>query len=236
MKFYLPSEKEKKTYQLCKALQKDDPTSLHLLAQLLAFLESCRPAIRLASLHYRRLQSSLIQQVTLNNGPYQGTVNLNKIARKKLHWWIANIHQLNGSPICPPTTEMTITSDASKIGWGVTCGNLSTRGLWSHPKQAFYVNLLVLKAAFLAIRTFLKQHSNMSVKLRLDNTTAVSYINNQGGTRSPIPMSITLNQWNWCLQHKVFIRVEYPQVSWIPWPTGSREHASIQATGKYGHK
>lgn len=46
--------------------------------------------------------------------------------------------------------------------------------------------------------------SNVSVKLRLDNTTAISYINNQGGTRSPSLMSLTLNMWNWCFQCNIF--------------------------------
>ena len=47
------------------------------------------------------------------------------------------------------------------------------------------------------------------MKLRLDNTTAVAYINNQGGTRSPSLTSLTLEQWNWCLQHNILITAEH---------------------------
>jgi hypothetical protein len=102
MRFYLPPEKIAKTYRLCKALMKANPAPLHPLSQLLGFLESCRPAVWLAPLHFRHLQSSLIEQVALNNGGYHGTVRLSGPARNELYCWIQNIHQVNGSPIRPP--------------------------------------------------------------------------------------------------------------------------------------
>ena len=126
MKFYLPQTKVAKVLDLCKSLLKENPISLHLLAQLQGFLESCRPAVWLAPLHFRHLQSCLIQQVALNKGSYQGTVVLDSQAREELQWWITNIKRVNGSPIHPPATEMVITSDASKMGWGATFCNLSS--------------------------------------------------------------------------------------------------------------
>ena len=91
----------------------------------------------------------------------------------------------------PPATEMVITSDASKMGWGATYGNLSTNGHWSK-QEALHINVLELKATFLAVQAFLKNQLNLAVKLRLDNTTAVTYINNQGGTSSASLTSLTL--------------------------------------------
>ena len=126
-----------------------------------------------------------------------------------IQWWITNIKQVNGSPIQPPATEMMITSDASKMGWGATCGNLSTNGRWSNQESLLHINVLELKATFLAVQAFLKHQSNLSVKLRLDNTTAIAYINNQGGTRSPSLTSLTLELWNWCLQQSILITAEH---------------------------
>jgi hypothetical protein len=104
---------------------------------------------------------------------------------------------------------MMITSDASKMGWGATCGNLSTNGRWSNQESLLHINVLELKATFLAVQDFLKHQSNLSVKLRLDNTTAIAYINNQGGTRSPSLTSLTLELWNWCLQQSILITAEH---------------------------
>ena len=103
MKFYLPQTKVAKVLDLCKSLLKENPISLHLLAQLQGFLESFRPAVWLAPLHFRHLQSCLIQQVALNKGSYQGTVLLDPQAREELQWWITNIKRVNGSPIHPPS-------------------------------------------------------------------------------------------------------------------------------------
>ena len=77
-----------------------------------------------------------------------------------------------------------------------------------------HINVLELKATFLAIQAFLKNQSNLAVKLRLDNTTAVTYVNNQGGTRSPSLTLLTLELWNWCLQRNILITAEHlPGVS-----------------------
>ena len=87
---------------LCKSLLRENPIPLHLLSQLLDFQESCRPAVWFAPLHFRNLQSCLIQQVAFNKGSYHSTVTLDAQAQEELKWWIWNIKQVNGSPICLP--------------------------------------------------------------------------------------------------------------------------------------
>ena len=61
---------------------------------------------------------------------------------------------VNGSPIHPPATEMVITSDASKMGWGATFGNLSTNGRWSKQESDLHINVLELKATFFSNTSF----------------------------------------------------------------------------------
>ena len=48
-----------------------------------------------------------------------------------------------------------------------------------------HINCLELLAATLAVKAFLKDQRGVSVKLQLDNQTAVAYISNMGGTVSP---------------------------------------------------
>ena len=86
---------------------------------------------------------------------------------------------------------------------------LKTLTCWSHRESLLHINVLELKAAFLATQSFLKYQANIVVKFRLDNTRAVSYINNQGGTCSPILTSQTLELWNWCLRHNILLKAEY---------------------------
>ena len=71
-----------KTIELCKALLQNRTVSLRELAQLLGFLESTRPAVWLAPLHFRHLQYCLIQQLALNKGSY-GQPRISPIASKE---------------------------------------------------------------------------------------------------------------------------------------------------------
>ena len=75
-------------------------------------------------------------------------------------------------------------------GWGATCKGISTRGPWSPQEQTLHINCLELLAATLAVQTFVKEKSGISILLRIDNTTAVAYINRKGGTVSPTLLNL----------------------------------------------
>ena len=61
---------------------------------------------------------------------------------------------------------------------------LALKGPWSPEEKKLHINCLELMAAFLVLRTFLRSHPVSHVHLRMDNQTAVAYINNMGGTVS----------------------------------------------------
>ena len=86
---------------------------------------------------------------------------------------------------------MVIESDASKLGWGASCQGISTGGPWSAQEKSQHINCLELLAATLALQTFVKNEREVSVLLKIDNTAAVAYINNQGGTVSKDLVSLT---------------------------------------------
>ena len=64
-------------------------------------------------------------------------------------------------------------------------------------------------AATLAVKTFLKNKSRMSVLLRLDNTTAVAYINNLWGTVSKDLVDLAKSLWMWCLERNINIIAQH---------------------------
>ena len=51
-----------------------------------------------------------------------------------------------------------------------------------------------------AIKSFCKNRASIQVKLLMDNTTAVAYINRMGGS-SPVLASLVYEIWQWCLHH-----------------------------------
>ena len=58
----------------------------------------------------------------------------------------------------------------------------------------------------LAVQTFVKNQSDVSVPLRLDNTTAVAYINHLGDTLSPQATSSVKDLWLWCLRQRILLK------------------------------
>ena len=45
--------------------------------------------------------------------------------------------------------------------------------------------------------------------LKIDNSTAVVYINNQGGTVSKTLVTLTKDLWMWCLERNIHIQAQH---------------------------
>lgn len=80
---------------------------------------------------------------------------------------------------------------------------------WSPKEAAQHINYLQLLAAFLAIKAFGKTWQNTAVLLRLDNVTAVSYINQKGGTVSKALCQLAITIWNWCTERNITLQAEH---------------------------
>ena len=209
MSLSLPEKKILNIQNKCQRLIRNPTASARTVASLIGTLEAARPAIWQAPLHYRQLQIQVIKSLQASQDNYETLMSLNSKAHTELQWWLHNIATVNGSTINPPAPELYITSDASKAGWGACCQNLTANGRWSPLEAKDHINVLELKAAFLVTKAFLKDQSNITVCLRMDNTTAVAHINNKGGTRSPQLVNLTLELWQWCLQKSILITAQH---------------------------
>ena len=136
-------------------------------------------------------------------------VNLSKEAKLDLIWWTNNLPSLRGSPILPPTPDLTISSDVSKIGWGASWGTIRTGGPWNIYESQDHINILELKAAFFALKSFMKDQSNKVICLKIDNSTALAYLNNKGGTHSHQLLHLTLEVWKWCETKHLYLPAEH---------------------------
>ena len=203
MMISLLAKKANKILDCCRRLLVSQSITLRNLASLLGLLESSRPAIWRAPLHFRHLQSDLIRGLQMNQESYDASIALSPSARAELAWWLKHTLNANGSPVHLPLPNMIITTDASKKGWGAVHQSLQTNGRWSQKESLQHINFLELKASFLALKTFLKGKSHVTVSLQLDNTTAIAY-NNKGGTRSPQLMTLALEMWDWCQARDIF--------------------------------
>ena len=129
-----------------------------------------------------------------------------------MKWWTDLEKAPLGALICPPEPRVTVHTDASNKGWGaVLNGQTQTGGPWSSEQAAHHINYLEMLAAFLTMKAFGKAWQNITVLLRMDNITAVTYmyINQKGGTVSQPLCQLALTIWTWCARRNISLLAEH---------------------------
>lgn len=101
-----------------------------------------------------------------------------------LNWWLNKIPSVK-NPVRLYNFKAEIFSDASLTGWGAHCNQVSVHGFWSVQERKSPINHLELIAAFLAIKCFAREYKDCEILVRIDNTTAIAYINRMGGVQYP---------------------------------------------------
>ena len=81
-----------------------------------------------------------------------------------------------------PDIDYLLYTDATESGLGAHGGITSIGGRWSDDE--IHLNVLALLAIELTLKAFLKDSNKKRVRIFSDNTTAVTYINKQGGIKS----------------------------------------------------
>ena len=176
-----PSKNKQIRAEARKMMRMAEPPSARTLARLLGKMNSTTCVIPPAPLFYRSLQMALSNTLETHSQNYEGLVMLLPDSLEELQWWDTEMSKWNGKTLLKREVDMVIDSDASLQGWGARCGTQTTRGAWSQRETALHINCLELLAATLAVQSFAKGQSRLNILLRIDNTTAVAYINHLGG-------------------------------------------------------
>ena len=80
---------------------------------------------------------------------------------------------------------------------------ISTGGQWAEWEQEIHINILELKAALFGIKSLAKGFSH--IRLMIDNTTAVAYINKMGGTKSKACNELAQQIWQWAISTNTWL-------------------------------
>ena len=185
--------KAKMTQSFMNVLENQNNVKIRKLAEAVGLMVASFPAVVYGKLYYRRCDNFKTLALKQNQGNYEARVRIPAGACDDLRWWLHNTPS-SYAPIRRKSPEIELTSDASKIGWGGTCGNSRTGGNWTVREKDKHINELELKAALFTIKAFCYSMRNKHVLIRIDNTNAVIYINNQGG-RSEGCNCITRELW-----------------------------------------
>ena len=80
---------------------------------------------------------------------------------------------------------------------------------WNCIENKCHINALELQAAFFCLKAFCKNKTRLHVLLKLDNTTAVVYINKKGGTISASCNKVAKDIWNWAQGQDTWITASH---------------------------
>ena len=209
MELRLPGGKIKGIQTDTKKILITQAVSALELSRLLGKLNSTTQAIPAAPLFYRNLQDALKKTLEHSQQNYSAAVSLSPEAREELQWWVDHFTNWNGRSLISRKVQLTLETDASLTGWGATCEGTRTGGPWSREEQHLHINCLELLAAILAVKCFAKSKRSIKILLRMDNTSAIAYINKLGGTVSHVLNNLTKQLWLWCMERDISLQAQH---------------------------
>ncbi|KAB0790851.1 hypothetical protein PPYR_15077, partial [Photinus pyralis] len=205
MTIYIPDSKKQNLKKLISLFVSKKQCKIRTLVGTLI---SICPAIRYSWLFTKRLEREKFLALKGNNYNFDKTMSLTKEVKIDLLWWSKNI-SVGYNHIRDTEYKLEIFSDASRSGWGAVSNNKTVHGFWSEKELSHHINYLELLAAFHGLKKFAKNFKFCNCLLRIDNTTAVAYINKMGSIQYPHLNKLTREMWLWCKQRHIFIKAVY---------------------------
>lgn len=203
----LPTEKRNRIKLELENLKKLKRCKIRKFAQLIGLLVSACPAIEYGWLYTKQLERLKFLNLQ-ENGDYDRYMTLPRSLLPDIDWWL-NVIDHSVLKIRNDKYSLEIFSDASTTGWGAACNEQTASGQWSNSELLLHINNLELLAAYFALKVFAKNCYDCQILLRVDNTTAVSYINRMGGIQYPHLTKVTKDIWQWCESRKIFVVASY---------------------------
>ena len=132
-----------------RAVQKHRKNSLLItirdIVKIIGKIVASLPAVMYGPLHYRQLEKEKKVAMVLDKGDFDVRMTLSLSDKSELRWWIENI-EFACSVIHHTQPDMTLSSDASKVGWGCACKDSQSGGEWLPEESSFHINYLELQA------------------------------------------------------------------------------------------
>lgn len=208
MKIFLPEEKVEKSLIHIQRIRDAKTFKIREFAKLIGYLISICPAFTYGWLYTKRLEHLKCKTLRYSQFNFNCTMSLNEDCRTDLVWWVDNIDK-SGCKMYHNNFSLEIFSDASRSGWGASCGLKYTRGFWDTSFKERHINYLELMAAFLALKSFAKDFSECDILLRSDNKTVIALINRMGSSKYSHLHDLTKNFWEWCQSRNIWVWASY---------------------------
>lgn len=204
MTLNLPIEKKTLLTNSVREFLHKEKCKIREFARLIGLLIAACPAVPYGWLYTKVLEREKFKALIINDYDFNKTMLIPSFLQGDLNWWLQNI-PIAKNPIRQFRFEKEIFSDASLTGWGAHCNEENIGGFWSSFERNRHINHLEIIAAFLALKSFAQDCQNCEILLRIDNTTAIAYINKMGSVQYPELNKLARSIWLWCEERKLCI-------------------------------
>ncbi|XP_056639418.1 uncharacterized protein LOC130446918 [Diorhabda sublineata] len=202
------TDKISKITAMVKAILKKRKIKIRDFSKFVCHLVSICPATQYGWLHTKQFEREKYLALKVSGGDYDKIMKISPKLKSEFLWWLNNIKDCENSIAIPKYTH-TLFTDASNSGWGAFYNGQNANGFWDSYEKQRHINYLELKAKFFGLKTFFKDLRNSQILLRIDNTTAVSYINRMGGVKYKYLNDLTKDIWQWCEERNIKIFASY---------------------------
>ena len=145
--------------QKCQSLLLSNSVSIRELSSIVGKLMAIAPAFSPAPLQVRYLQKKHEPRSKMKQSKLQGDnipEYISNSGSTMVDKELRNIQWETNQNNTPRPNNKFRCSRRTDLTWGAHCQGVSTGGLWTSLERTHHINILELKAAFLAIKTFTK--------------------------------------------------------------------------------
>ena len=187
----LTAEQTIRIVAIYSRLQETEFLKLYEVASVIGSFVAALPWVSHGAIHYRALERAKNAALTFHKGSFNKKMPIPPDTLADVYGVKANVEE-SFSPLRLSPVYTTCHSDASLEGWGGTDGVTHIGGRWTEAEMPHHINALELHAAYLTHQALGAPHTNVHIRLMLDNTTATVYINKMGGGGVPTPWSVMI--------------------------------------------
>ena len=168
-----------------QSLQINPEVTARQLTSLFGLVQYMAALVPHGHLRLRPLRWAVTDLWSQATGAWTDRIVLPSAFLTKLNWWVSTA-ALSGVPTSPPAASVTLFTDASASGWGAIVDLQKALGVWPMRQQRWHINALEIQAVWEALHAFAFHLTGKTVRVMIDNRTAVSYLRCFGGTRSRV--------------------------------------------------
>ncbi|XP_050512905.1 uncharacterized protein LOC126888594 [Diabrotica virgifera virgifera] len=220
-----PTDRKRKYLMDCVLkITKKKSCKIRELSQLIGKLVAVCPGIKYGFLYTKILERAKFLALRKSGGNYNAIMTLPESIFIDLRWWTDHLPLATNS-IRVDSFCLEIFSDASLTGWGIyQKDSRCSYGFWSEAEAHFHINYLELLALFFGLKCYAGHLKDCHILCRVDNTTAMAYVNRMGSIQHPNLNALAREIWQWCEQKNIYIRAAYiPSVDNVEADIASRQ-------------